>query len=63
MINMTTTSYKSNVTGNEAKRNVVRSLAEGTGVDPVAAFNPSSTPVHVSEIKEDGKWISFRVGN
>jgi len=27
-----------NVTGNEAKRNVVRSLAKGAGVDPVAAF-------------------------
>jgi replication factor A1 len=50
-----------NVTGNEAKRNVVRSLAKGAGVDPVAAFKAGSTPVHVGEIKEDGKWVSLRV--
>lgn len=52
---------KFNVTGNEAKRNVVRSLAKGAGVDPLAAFKAGSTPVHVGEIKEDGKWVSLRV--
>jgi hypothetical protein len=50
-----------NVTGNEAKRNVVRSLAKSAGVDPVAAFKAGSTPVHVGEIKEDGKWVSLRI--
>ncbi len=52
---------KFNVSGNEAKRNVVRSLAKGAGVDPLAAFKAGSTPVHISEIKEDGKWVSLRV--
>jgi replication factor A1 len=40
---------------------VVRSLAKGAGVDPVAAFKAGSTPVHISEIKEDGKWVSLKV--
>ncbi|MCG2737898.1 MAG: hypothetical protein L6282_16065 [Candidatus Methanoperedenaceae archaeon] len=52
---------KFNVTGNEAKRNVARSLAKGAGVDPLAVFKAGSTPVHISEIKEDGKWVSLRV--
>ncbi|MFA4955630.1 MAG: hypothetical protein WC556_01490 [Candidatus Methanoperedens sp.] len=42
---------KFNGAGNEAKRNEVRSLAKGAGVDPVAAFKAGSTPVHISEIK------------
>ena len=52
---------KFNVIGNEAKRNVVRSLAKGAGVDPLAVFKAGSTPVHIGEIKEDGKWVSLRV--
>jgi replication factor A1 len=50
-----------NVTCNEAKHNVVRSLAKGAGVDPLAAFKSGSTPVHIGEIKEDGKRVSPRV--
>jgi replication factor A1 len=46
---------------NEAKHNVVRSLAKGAGIDSVAAFKAGSTPVHISEIKEDGKWVSLRI--
>ena len=55
------TLVKFNVIGNEAKRNVVRSLAKGAGVDPLAVFKAGSTPVHAGEIKEDGKWVSLRV--
>ena len=34
-----------NVTGNEAKRNVVRSPAKGAGIDPVAAFKAGYIPM------------------
>jgi len=40
---------------------VVRSLAKGAGVDPVAVFKAGFTPVHISEIKENRKWVSLRV--
>ena len=52
---------KFNVFGNEAKRNVVRSLAKTAGIDPSAAFKGGSIPVHVIDIKEDGKWVSLKV--
>lgn len=45
---------KFNVTGNEAKRNVVRSLAKGAGVDPLAAFKAGTTPVHIARSKKTG---------
>ena len=52
---------KFNVFGNEAKRNVVRGIAKTAGIDPSAAFKGGSTPVHVVDIKEDGKWVSLKV--
>jgi replication factor A1 len=49
------------VTGAEAKRNATRSLARAAGVDPSALYKGSSTPVHVADVKEDGKWVSLKV--
>jgi replication factor A1 len=50
-----------NVTGTEAKRNATRSLARAAGVDPSALYKGSSTPVHVADVKEDGKWVTLKV--
>src|SRR3990172_3906757 len=50
-----------NVSGAEAKRNATRSLARAAGVDPSALYKGSSTPVHVADVKEDGKWVTLKV--
>jgi len=50
-----------NVSGAEAKRNATRSLARAAGVDPSALYKGSSTPIHVADVKEDGKWVTLKV--
>lgn len=49
------------VTGAEAKRNAMRSLAKAAGVDPAALYKGSSTPVHVADVKTDNQWVILRV--
>lgn len=49
------------VTGNEAKRSVIRALAESAGIDLSALYKGNSTPIHVADVKEDGKWVTLRV--
>ncbi len=45
----------------EAKRNATRSLAISSGVGPSTLYKGSSTPVHVADVKEDGKWVTLKV--
>ncbi len=49
------------VNGNEAKRSVIRILAESAGIDLSALYKGNSTPIHVADVKEDGKWVTLRV--
>ena len=49
------------VTGAEAKRNAVRSLAKAAGVDPAALYKGSSAPIHVGDVKADNQWVTLRV--
>ncbi|KPQ43829.1 MAG: replication factor A [Candidatus Methanoperedens nitroreducens] len=49
------------VTGNEAKRSVIRLLAESAGIDLSALYKGNYTPIHVADVKEDGKWVTLRV--
>lgn len=50
-----------NVTGAEAKRNAIRSLTKAAGIDPSALYKGSSTPIHIADVKEDGKWVTLKV--
>ncbi len=48
------------VTGNEAKRSVIRALAESAGIDP-SNISKGSAPTKIADIKESGKWVSLKV--
>ncbi|HWQ96244.1 MAG TPA: replication factor A [Candidatus Methylomirabilis sp.] len=49
------------VTGDEAKRSIIRAIAESAGIDLSALYKGNSTPIHVADVKEDGKWVTLRV--
>ncbi len=49
------------VTGNEAKRNVIRTLAESAGIDPFNTYKGKSALIKIADIKESGKWVTLKV--
>ncbi len=49
------------VNGDEAKRSVIRVLAESAGIDLSTLHKGNSTPIHVANVKEDSKWVTLRV--
>ena len=49
------------VTGNEAKRNVIRALAESAGIDPSDIYKGNSALIKIADIKESGKWVTLKV--
>lgn len=49
------------VTGNEAKRSVIRALAESAGIDPSNILKGNSALTRIADIKESGKWMTLKV--
>jgi replication factor A1 len=47
------------VTGNEAKRSVIRALAELAGIDP-SNISKGSALTRIADIKESGKWVTLK---
>ncbi len=48
------------VNGDEAKRSVIRALANMAGIDP-SNISKSSALTSIAEIKEGGKWVTLKV--
>ncbi len=51
------------VTGNEAKRSVIRILAESAGIDPSNIYTGNSALTKIADIKESGKWVTLKVNH
>ncbi len=49
------------VTGNEAKRSVIRAIAESAGIDPSNISKGNSVLTRIADIKESGKWVTLKV--
>jgi hypothetical protein len=39
----------------------IHATLKNMGVDPSALYKGSSTPIHVADVKEDGKWVTLKV--
>jgi replication factor A1 len=49
------------VTGDEAKRSVIRAIAESAGIDPSNISKGNSALIRIADIKESGKWVTLKV--
>jgi hypothetical protein len=39
----------------------IHATLKNIGVDPSALYKGSSTPIHVADVKENGKWVTLKV--
>jgi ssDNA-binding replication factor A large subunit len=52
---------KFRVTGNEANRSVIRTLAESAGIDPSTIPKGNSSPIMIADVKEKSKWVILKI--